>query len=291
MQRMRHLALMSWLAVFATMLVARVARANCTSSSQCTEVNAPVCNAVGICSACLTNFGVGLPTTACPNADQPYCQTGGDSGAPAGSCTQCGSGDTTLCTSAQPVCLSNGTCGCSTSSQCSGGLTCDQGTQSCVPDEDGGPSDGGAKDAGVKDAAASDSASPEDASAPDGSTLDGSSGDASGLGPTDASAGDGATLLDGAPSDAGESEDGNAVGAGQDGGDAASSDAEAAGDGEAAGNEDGGALGDGGNEANGDYILGGGCSYTSGPAGAADGAAGLIAFALACASMRRRRSR
>jgi MYXO-CTERM domain-containing protein len=284
MHRIRHLALMSWLAVLATMLATRVARA-CTSSTQCTEVNAPVCNAVGICSACLTNFGVGLPTTACPNADQPYCQTGFDSGALAGSCTQCGPGDTTLCTSTQPVCLSNGTCGCSSSSQCAGGLTCDQGTQSCVPDEDGGASDGGAKDAGARDAAASDSGSPGDASAPDGSPTDGSSGDGSGTGSTDASAGDGATALDGAPSDAGESEDDGAVSAGQDGGDAAASDAEAG------GNEGGGALGDGGDEANGDYILGGGCSCTSGPGGAADGAAGLLAVAFACASMRRRRSR
>jgi hypothetical protein len=284
MHRIRHLALMSWLVVFATLLVARVARANCTSSSQCTEVNAPVCNAVGICSACLTNFGVGLPTTACPNADQPFCQTGFDSGALAGSCTQCGPGDTTLCASTQPVCLSNGTCGCSSSSQCAAGLTCDQGTQSCVSDADAGASDAGTKDAGASDAASSDSGSPGDASASDGSPMDGASGDGSGTGSTDASFGDGGSSLDGAPSDASEGDDG-AVSAGQDGGDAAATDAEAA------SNEDGGALGDGGDEANGDYILGGGCSFTSGPAGAADGAAGLLAIALACASMRRRGSR
>jgi len=262
-----RLALMSWVIVSWSLIATRSARAqSCNVPSQCTQL-APVCNG-GICVPCLTNHGTGLPTD-CPSANQPYCWIG-DSGSLGGSCTQCGPGpgNSALCDSTQPVCLSDGTCGCTETNQCASGFVCDQATQSCA-----GAGDAGAADAAIGDASSSDGATKEDA-APSNDASSGEGDASSDAEATDAEATDGG--VDGASLE-------DASGDGSIESDGAASDAEPGGSTEGGGGET--------TEDDGEYILGGGCACTTGPGGSANGAAALVALALACSSIRRRRGR
>jgi MYXO-CTERM domain-containing protein len=279
-----RLALMSWFIVSGSLVATRSARAqSCSVPSQCTQL-APVCNG-GLCVPCLTNHGTGLPTD-CPTANQPYCWVS-DSGSLGGSCTQCGpgAGNSALCDSSHPVCLSDGTCGCTETSQCASGFSCDQSTQSCVL-ADAGASDAGAGDAGIGDASSSDGSTKEDAASPnDASSGEGDAStdaEATDAAPTDAEATD-AEANDAEVADGASLQDGGGSGDGASESDAAASDAEPSGSGEGGGGE--ATAGDG------EYILGGGCACTTGPGGAANGAAAFVALALACSAMRRRRSR
>ena len=278
MARIRRPALMSWFIVFYGLIATRSARAqSCTVPSQCTQL-APVCNG-GICLPCLTNHGTGLPTD-CPSANQPYCWEG-DSGFARRIVHQCGpgAGNSSLCDSTHPVCLSDGgTCGCTESSQCASGFSCDQATQSCV-EADAGASDAG--EGGTLDASSSDASTKEDAAPP--SDASSGEGDASGDAEAD----------DGAANDAEASNDGEAV-------NGASNDAGGSADGSirvGRGGERRGAQ----RERRGRRRGGRGrrrvypgwrvLLHNRVRRGRANGAAALVALALACSAIRRRRSR
>jgi hypothetical protein len=185
-RRLGHaLAVVAFCAGF---LATREVSASCTVSSDCNNINSPICH-LGVCVPCGANYGTGT-LLDCPNASAPYCQMSGSLG---GACTECGPGSTANCDMAQPVCLSNGTCGCTMTSDCSGGLVCDPGTSTCVGADagvDGGlGSDGASGDGSGADAQGDGAA--EDGQSEDGATNDGSQ------------AGDGSVVTDGSLPDGG----------------------------------------------------------------------------------------
>ena len=265
MHRLVRLASVSWLAMVASFFVARETYASsCATPADC-QGGTPICH-LFVCAPCASDHGAGLPFD-CTDPAQPICQT--QSGGIGGSCTQCGAGKTALCDADHPTCLADGTCGCTVSTDCSGGRTCDQGTHACVPGiVDGGTIDSGAKDGGSSDGGSSDG-SVNDGGAGDGSVNDGSTGD-------------------GSANDGGENDGGENDGAASDG--AASADGATTRDGSAsnggeAGSGDGGLL-------DGAYVEGGGCSCSSteGGAGGAGSALTAIAALVVLRGARRRRS-
>jgi hypothetical protein len=256
-----RLAIMSWLVTAVTALAARPAHAqSCSVPAQCTQLNAPVCSSLGVCSPCLTNYHPGGGPLGCPNSSAPYCWQS-DAGILGGACTQCGpgAGNSSLCDSSHPVCLSDGTCGCATSADCQAGFTCDPGTKACVPAGNGG-GDGGASDGG------------------------GNGGDGGGSSDGSASS-DGSIAKDGSASDATVGSDGSAEDASSPSEDASQDGSSLVSDGEAQSREAGG---EGGASGDGKYIEGGGCACTSGARTEEVGPLSALALVLACASLRRR---
>ena len=262
MHRLSRLAPVSWLAMVAIVFAARDASAAaCATPADCLG-NTPICHAF-VCVPCATDHGTGL-VFDCTDPAQPICQTSGSIG---GACTQCGAGKTALCDADHPTCLADGTCGCTVSTDCSGGRTCDTTTHTCTPPVvDAGASDGGgSSDGGSNDGSSSDGA------AIDGSTTDGGS--------NDGAANDG-SASDGSPSDA--ASDGASS---TDGGNASHDGSAPAGE---AGSGDGGPLLDGA------YVEGGGCACTAGANGTSNGLAALSAIGAIVVlqgARRRRRSR
>lgn len=251
---------MSWF-VLAGAAAPRVASAQtCAAPAQCTQLNAPVCNA-GLCVPCTSNHGVGL-LTDCPNAEAPYCQLS-DGGGLGGSCTQCGpgAGNSALCDANHPVCLGDGTCGCTTDTQCASG-TCDTLAHECVSD-----------DAGASDA----STSGDGSASADGSA---SSNDAGTGEPEDASSG--------VSGDAEARGDATAIEGGSGERDGGSEDAQASGE---DGGGEAGTSGETGAQGKGDYILGGGCHCTAGRGDDPRDVPVVAGLALACVAVLRRRSR
>jgi MYXO-CTERM domain-containing protein len=266
MIRKARLALMSWLLVAGASLAARDARAACSVPTDCVDVASPICH-LGLCVPCVTDHGTGLPFD-CPNASEPVCQASGEIG---GSCTECATGKTGLCDPTRPVCLSDGTCGCTMTSDCTVGHLCDTGAHACVPVViDAGSGDGGSGADGGSSGGTGDGGSSGQGSGDGGSGADGGSSRSVGDGSTE----DGLTE-DGSFEDSGSLDDG-ALGDG-----AASLDATTGGD-------DSGV--DGGETANDHaYIGGGGCACTSGPGDTQNGLAALGVVALAGVAFSRRR--
>jgi hypothetical protein len=91
----------------------------CLSSTQCTDVSAPVCVS-GLCLECGTNTDCGAA-----DAGTPYCSQG--------LCVQCTS--SSQCPADNVGCdSSSGSCGsCTYNSDCPAGLGCDENTSSCAP--------------------------------------------------------------------------------------------------------------------------------------------------------------
>ncbi len=77
----------------------------CASSLDCSGTT-PVCDTTTICVACNGDFGSSGHTRPCPLSSTPACNT---SGALTGACTQCSSGNTSLCV-APDQCHQSGTC-------------------------------------------------------------------------------------------------------------------------------------------------------------------------------------
>jgi MYXO-CTERM domain-containing protein len=285
MNRKVRLALMSWLFVTGAGLAARDARATCSVPTDCVQALSPICH-LGLCAPCLTDHGTGTPLD-CPNATEPVCQLSGGIG---GSCTECSASETGLCDATRPVCLSDGTCGCTMTSDCTAGHICDTGAHACVPvvvdagSGDGGSGADGGSSGGAGDGGSSGQGSGDGGSGGDGGSSSGAgTGDGGGSG-ADGSAGDGSTT-DGSTED-GSTEDGSTD-------DSGSAGDEAPGDGAAStdattGVDDSGA--DGGEAANDHaYIGGGGCACTSGPGDTRNGLAALGVVALAGVAFSRRR--
>jgi len=252
-------ALVSGVLLAALTLLPSVARATvCTLPSDCFSVG-EVCN-LGICTPCGSNFtdgGLNGGLLSCQDTALPICDV--PDGSVGGQCVQC---------------TENG--------NCSDGATCDQATQTCV----GG--DAGSGDAGIQDAGEGDGSS-SDAGEVDASPHDAGDGETDATAPTDAaSSSDGAAENTDGASENGDGASGeDAAGPLADGaspGEDASGSTSEDGSSEDASGEGGSSLGDGA------YVEGGGCACNEiGGNGSMGGA--VLAFIVALAGIRRRRSR
>jgi hypothetical protein len=253
-------AFVSGLLLTVLMALPRVAGATvCTLPSDCFSVG-EVCN-LGICTPCGSNFsdgGLNGGLLSCQDPALPICDV--PDGSVGGQCVQCTENE-----------------------NCSGGEVCDQGTQTCVSG-DAGSGDAGIQDAGESDASLHDGGSEADATAP----TDAASREDAAVSSDAASSSDGASeetdgasvTGDGAASDGASSEDAAAPFA-----DGASPTEDAAG-----GGLGDATLGQGSVFDDGAYVEGGGCSCNEiGGSGSAGGA--VLAFIVALAGIRRRRSR
>jgi hypothetical protein len=233
-------------------LLPSVARATvCTLPSDCFSVG-EVCN-LGICTPCGSNFTDGGlgGLLSCQDPALPICDI--PDGSIGGQCVQCTENE-----------------------NCSDGATCDQATQTCVGG-DAGSGDAGIQDAGEVDASLHDAGSGEtDATAPTdaASSSDGAAEN------TDGASENG----DGAASDGASGEDAGPLADGASPGEDASGSTSEDGSSEDASGEGGSSLGDGA------YVEGGGCACNEiGGSGSMGGA--VLAFIVALAGIRRRRSR
>src|SRR6476646_4655677 len=118
MQVVSRLTIVSCLvAVVTSGWVREVRAATCTVPSDCTALQAPVCNG-GICGPCVADNGATGLLTDCPSPSKPVCQP--SSSSIGGACTECATGKTGRCDADHPVCLGDGTCGCTGDGDCSG---------------------------------------------------------------------------------------------------------------------------------------------------------------------------
>jgi MYXO-CTERM domain-containing protein len=249
----------------------------CVTSADCSGAT-PICNATaGTCLPCSSDSQ--CAAVAWPGPSLPLCQT---TGGAAGRCVQCTAQNESQCVagSATPVCeVGTGLCGCAQDVDCASGQVC-AGGQCVAALLDAGSAEGGVVDAAASDGAVADGGraeggSPADAGGPPDGSSSGDSGEAQ----------DAPSAGDGSPADS------EAVGS-----EPSSSDGSIAVD--ASLGEDGEALVEGGptgssGEANqaGDVGGGGGCACStpggvlpSGPGGPA----GLLLVLVALAGRRRR---